>query len=149
MADPSARLLALAHGAPQAQTTEAPPKRLPPLQAAQLNAKVKAERRNHRRHWLFHRAGRRLVEKSDTRPRSGGQLDRGDWEQREVYAHFGVAIYFCQVVESALVNYLLLLRRATTAREITETEIDEMFVELFGNTLGGTQEREAHSRRAQ
>jgi hypothetical protein len=62
-------------------------------------------------------------------------LDRGDWEQREVYAHFGVAIYFCQVVESALANYLLLLRRATTAREITETEIDDIFVELFGNTL--------------
>ena len=32
-------------------------------------------------------------------------LDRGDWEQREVYAHFGVAIYFCQVVEAGLVNY--------------------------------------------
>lgn len=63
-------------------------------------------------------------------------LDRSDWEQREVYAHFGLAIYFCQVVESALVNYLLLLRRATTAREITETEIDDLFVELFGNTLG-------------
>jgi hypothetical protein len=63
-------------------------------------------------------------------------LDRGDWEHREVYAHFGLAIYFCQVVETALVNYLLLLRRATTAREITETEIDDLFVELFGNTLG-------------
>lgn len=63
-------------------------------------------------------------------------LDRGDWEQREVYAHFGVAIYFCQVVETALVNYLLLLRRGTIAREVTETEIDDLFVELFGNTLG-------------
>lgn len=63
-------------------------------------------------------------------------LDRSDWEQREVYAHFGVAIYFCQVVETGLVNYLLLLRRATAADELSETEIDELFVELFGNTLG-------------
>jgi hypothetical protein len=63
-------------------------------------------------------------------------LDRGDWEQREVYAHFGLAIYFCQVVEVALVNYLLLLRRATAAAEISEIEIDELFAELFGNTLG-------------
>lgn len=63
-------------------------------------------------------------------------LNRGDWEQREVYAHFGVAIYFCQVVETGLVNYMLLLRRATEADEISETEIDELFVELFGNTLG-------------
>jgi len=63
-------------------------------------------------------------------------LDRGDWEQREVYAHFGLAIYFCQVVETGLVNYLLLLRRATEADEISETEIDELFVELFGKTLG-------------
>jgi hypothetical protein len=40
------------------------------------------------------------------------------------------------VVETGLVNYLLLLRRATEANEISETEIDELFVELFGNTLG-------------
>jgi hypothetical protein len=63
-------------------------------------------------------------------------LDRNDWEQREVYTHFGVAIYFCQVVETGLVNYLLLLRRATAADELSETEIDELFVELFGSTLG-------------
>lgn len=64
-------------------------------------------------------------------------LDRGDWEQREVYAHFGVAIYFCQVIEAALVNYLLLLRRAKTAEhEIAEIKVDDLFAELFGHTLG-------------
>jgi hypothetical protein len=63
-------------------------------------------------------------------------LNRDDWEQREVYAGLGLAIYFCQVVEAALVNYLLLLHRATGAREMTETEIDELFVKLFGHTLG-------------
>jgi hypothetical protein len=63
-------------------------------------------------------------------------LDRDDWEQREIYAHFGLALYFCQVVESGLVNYLLLLHRATGQGEITESEIDDLFAELFGNTLG-------------
>jgi hypothetical protein len=63
-------------------------------------------------------------------------LDRSDWEQREIYAHFGLALYFCQVVEAALVNYLLLLDRATGEREMAESEIDDLFVELFGNTLG-------------
>jgi hypothetical protein len=63
-------------------------------------------------------------------------LDQHSWEQREIYAQFGVAIYFCQVVETALVNYLLILRRATEQREMTEAEIDELFEDLFGNTLG-------------
>jgi hypothetical protein len=63
-------------------------------------------------------------------------LGRDDWEQREVWAHFGVAIYFCQVVETGLVNYLLILRRSGEPGVATQTEIDEMFVELFGNTLG-------------
>jgi hypothetical protein len=63
-------------------------------------------------------------------------LDRDDWEQREVYAHFGVAIYFCQVVETGLVNYLLVLRRMTETDDISEVEADDLFVELFGNTLG-------------
>lgn len=44
-------------------------------------------------------------------------LDRGDWEQREVYD-------------------LLLPRRTTSADEIAETDVDDLFVELFGNTLG-------------
>jgi hypothetical protein len=52
-------------------------------------------------------------------------LDRSDWEQREIYAHFGLALYFCQVVEAALVNYLLLLHRATEEREMAESEIDD------------------------
>lgn len=63
-------------------------------------------------------------------------LDRSAWEQREVYAHLGLAIYFCQVVEAAFVNHLLLLRRATAADEMPPAEIDELFEELFGYTLG-------------
>jgi hypothetical protein len=63
-------------------------------------------------------------------------LDRADWEQREIYAKFGLAIYLCQVVETGLVNYLLILRRSGATEAVTVEEIDEMFVELFGNTLG-------------
>lgn len=63
-------------------------------------------------------------------------LDRAEWEQREIYAHLGLAVYFCQVVETALVNYLVLLHRATTRRGMAEAEVDELFVELFGQTLG-------------
>lgn len=63
-------------------------------------------------------------------------LKRDDWEQREVYAHFGVAIYFCQVVEVALVNYLHFLRRTTAGRDMAEADADDLFGELFGYTLG-------------
>jgi hypothetical protein len=63
-------------------------------------------------------------------------LERADWEQREIYAKFGLAIYLCQVVETGLVNYLLILRRSGATEAVTVEEIDEMFVELFGNTLG-------------
>jgi hypothetical protein len=63
-------------------------------------------------------------------------LDRADWEQREIYAHLGLALYFCQVVETALVNYLVLLHRATTRRGMAEAEVDDLFVALFGQTLG-------------
>jgi len=63
-------------------------------------------------------------------------LARGDWEQREIYAKFGLAIYFCQVVETGLVNYLLLLLRATETRATAPSDVDELFIELFGGTLG-------------
>lgn len=33
-------------------------------------------------------------------------LERAAWEQREIYAHLGLALYFCQVVEAALVTHL-------------------------------------------
>lgn len=63
-------------------------------------------------------------------------LDREEWEQREIYAKFGLAIYFCQVLEAGLVTYLVLLRRATEGGKVATEEIDELYVELFGNTLG-------------
>lgn len=63
-------------------------------------------------------------------------LDRADWEQREIYAKFGLAIYFCQVLEAGLVTYLILLRRSTEGGEATVEEIDGLYTELFGKTLG-------------
>jgi hypothetical protein len=63
-------------------------------------------------------------------------LDRDDWEHREIYAKFGLAIYFCQVLEAGLVTYLVLLRRATDGSRATTEEVDELYVELFGNTFG-------------
>jgi hypothetical protein len=63
-------------------------------------------------------------------------LDRAEWEQREVYAKFGLAIYFCQVLEAGLVNYLVLLRRASDGGTATAADVDELYVELFGNTFG-------------
>ena len=64
------------------------------------------------------------------------QLPKDDWEQREVYAHFGLAIYLCQCLESGVVNYLALLRANKLGRRLTDAEYDELFERLFGGTLG-------------
>ncbi len=63
-------------------------------------------------------------------------LARDEWEQREIYAKFGLAVFFCQVVEAALVIYLTLLRRATEGGVTTRSQADDLFAEFFGNTLG-------------
>jgi hypothetical protein len=64
------------------------------------------------------------------------RMDRGDWEQREVYAKFGLAIYFCQSLESQLVNYLALLGRIRTGDPMTDADVDELFATLFSGTFG-------------
>jgi len=61
-------------------------------------------------------------------------LERTEWEQREVYAKFGLAIYFCQVLEAGLVTYLVLLRLTDGAVRPTGEEVDDLYAELFGNT---------------
>lgn len=63
-------------------------------------------------------------------------LPRDEWEQREIYAKFGLAVFFCQVVEAGLVNYLMLLQRATEGGVATTSQVDDLFAEFFGNTLG-------------
>ena len=59
-----------------------------------------------------------------------------DWEQRQVYAHFGLAIYFCQTLETALVNYLVLVRALSSEQPFGEAEVDALFERLFGGTFG-------------
>lgn len=63
------------------------------------------------------------------------RISRHDWEQREVYAKFGLAVYFCQCLESQVVNYVIALRGAAGS-VTTRQEVDALFGELFGNTLG-------------
>lgn len=72
----------------------------------------------------------------DAAPHVVEPISREEWEHREVYAKFGVAIYFCQCLESQLVNYLALLRRIKTGASMTDDEVDELFEELFGSTFG-------------
>jgi hypothetical protein len=40
------------------------------------------------------------------------------------------------VVEAGLVNYLMLLRQATEGSAATTSQVDDLFAEFFGNTLG-------------
>ena len=62
-------------------------------------------------------------------------LDRADWEQREVYANFGLAIYFCQVLESQLVSYLALIR-AGRSGQMSQAETNRLLDRLLGGTFG-------------
>ncbi len=68
--------------------------------------------------------------------RTSEEIDLEAWEHREVYARFGVAIYFCQVLEHTLVNYLVLLTVVRNGRPVTTAEIDSLFERVFGRTLG-------------
>ena len=63
-------------------------------------------------------------------------LAREDWETREVYVKFGVAVYFCQVVETALGTYLVLLRRMKSGKATPPEKVDELMVKVFGNRFG-------------
>jgi hypothetical protein len=58
-----------------------------------------------------------------------------EWEQREIYAKLGVAVYLCQCLESQLVNYVVALH-AISGNVVTRDELDVIFAELLGNTLG-------------
>jgi hypothetical protein len=58
-----------------------------------------------------------------------------DEQVREVYAHFGLAVYMAQVLEHALVNAMVVGRLAQRAR-VTASEIDDFMSEQFDATLG-------------
>lgn len=63
-------------------------------------------------------------------------IDPKDWEHREVYANFGLAIYFCQCVETSIANYVAVQRVIKLGRQLTASEHDALFEELFSRTLG-------------
>jgi hypothetical protein len=58
-----------------------------------------------------------------------------DEQVREVYAHFGLAVYMAQVLEHALVNAMVVGRLPQRAR-VTGSEIDDFMSEQFDATLG-------------
>ncbi|MGH1349143.1 MAG: hypothetical protein ACRBN8_46865 [Nannocystales bacterium] len=61
--------------------------------------------------------------------------DDEDGEVRDVYAHFGLALYMAQVLEHGLVNTMLFLR-ARGASRMEEAEIDAFYNRHFRRTLG-------------
>ena len=58
-----------------------------------------------------------------------------DEQVREVYAHFGLAVYMAQVLEHALVNAMVVGRLPQSAR-VTASEIDGFMSEQFDAKLG-------------
>lgn len=52
-----------------------------------------------------------------------------------MYAKFGVAVYFAQVLEAGVVNHLAFLR-ALRRKQQRPFDIDDVFQRLFGQTLG-------------
>ena len=58
-----------------------------------------------------------------------------DEHVREVYAHFGLALYTAQVLEHAFVNAIVVGRLPQSAR-VTSSEIDDFMAEQFDAMLG-------------
>jgi hypothetical protein len=61
--------------------------------------------------------------------------DPESWHMREVYASFGAAVYFAQVLEAQVVNHLVFLR-AERHKRGKSFDVDDVFRRLFGQTLG-------------
>lgn len=62
-------------------------------------------------------------------------LDPHSDQAREVYARFGLAVYFAQVLEHALVTFLVVSRSLGLAFT-TVAERDAFEADLFGSTMG-------------
>lgn len=56
--------------------------------------------------------------------------------QKEVYARYGLAMYYAQVFETGLVTLLAIATTHQSKVPITRPEADAMFDELFGYTSG-------------
>jgi hypothetical protein len=65
-------------------------------------------------------------------------MDATEEETREIYARYGLAIYFAQVVEHAIVNLMIALRlpeRGTLTKRDIDQFMDEAFTMTFGRLL--------------
>lgn len=58
-----------------------------------------------------------------------------DEEIREVYARYGLAMYFAQVVEHAIVNLMIALRLPERGG-LTQQDIDRFMDDAFSMTFG-------------
>src|SRR5258708_27713831 len=56
------------------------------------------------------------------------------YDEKEVYAYFGLAAYGAQVLEKALVNMVALYK--TVGLPITRTQFDQVFEEYDSKTIG-------------
>jgi hypothetical protein len=58
--------------------------------------------------------------------------------QQEVYARFGLAVYWAQVFEVGLANLIVVLvsHRARTGRPLSRNQVDELYESLFAKTAG-------------
>ncbi len=65
----------------------------------------------------------------------GRVVDAADEETREVYARYGLAMYFAQVVEHAIVNLMIALR-LPEREALTQRDIDQFMDEAFAMTFG-------------
>ena len=61
--------------------------------------------------------------------------DEEDEQTKDVYAHFGLAMYFAQVLEHGVVNAMVIARTPDRHR-ITRAEIDAFRAGQFERTLG-------------
>jgi hypothetical protein len=62
-------------------------------------------------------------------------VDAADEETREVYARYGLAMYFAQVVEHAIVNLMIALRLPERGA-LTTRDVDQFMDEAFAMTFG-------------
>lgn len=62
-------------------------------------------------------------------------MDAADEETREVYARYGLAMYFAQVVEHTIVNLMIALRLPERGA-LTKQDIDQFMNEAFAMTFG-------------
>jgi hypothetical protein len=63
------------------------------------------------------------------------ELDSIDWYTRQVYAKFGLAIYYCQVVETSMLNILCFLK-IKDSHILTKDDLLQYQEILFKKTFG-------------